>query len=159
MHLCVFGTEQKHSCGINMNVICVSLSNTSSCFKTQTASVTAARAAGRVHLCNSSCLLIPLTVTQVFGEGRSASALKESEDSGGTRADWRVYLFINRRFAPPLCLGGPFSPVSPPEVCDSDTFGIRSVLGDAGSHKCTHTHTHTQVHSSFHLALVLSMNE
>lgn len=51
-------------------------------FETQTAGGGAACAGGRVHLCNSSCLLIPSDSHTGVSDGRSASALKEHEDSG-----------------------------------------------------------------------------
>lgn len=52
----------------------------------------------------------------------------------GIHADFPVYLFINRRFAPQLRLRGLFSPVSPPEVLDSGTSGTTSVTH---AHACT----------------------
>lgn len=106
----------------------------------QTAGVSTACAGGRVHLCNSSCLLIPPTVTQVLAMEHQPLHSKSTRTAG--HSCWLVcYLFINRRFAPQFCLRGPFSPVSPPEVWDSAAFGIRSFSG-VQDHKNARRHTH-----------------
>lgn len=60
---------------------------------------------------------------------RNSVCTQRARGQQSVHADWCAYLFINRRCAPQLCLTGPLSPVSPPEVWGSGEFG--------------HTHTHT----------------
>lgn len=106
---------------------------------------------GRIHLCNSSYLLIRLTVTQVLAMEDQPLWVR---GQWGVNADWCVYLFINRQFAIQLCLRVLFSPVSPPEVWDRAVFGIRSVLGMQD-----HANAHAHIRSSIHLTLMPTMNE
>lgn len=75
---------------------------------------------------------------------------KGGEDSGAFMLAAVFIYSLTGGPAPQLCLRGPFSPVSPPEVWDSEAFGIRSVLS---------VQDHTNTHTNAHLTLVLTMNE
>ena len=108
-------------------------------------------AGGRVHLCNSSCSSIPLTVTQVLAMEDQPLHSERREDSGAfmltavfiysltgglllsSASEDRSHLFPH--------------PVSPPprfEIAMRLIF--RSVLGAWDHTKCARTHTRTQQH-------------
>lgn len=110
-------------------------------------------AGGRVHLCNSSCSLIPLTVTQVLAMEDQPLHSERREDSG---AFMLTAVFIYSLTGGLLLSSAsedrshlfPY-PVPPPQVWNSNASDFQICLGRVGSHKMrTHTYTHTAASAS-----------
>lgn len=116
-------------------------------------------AGGRVHLCNSSCSSIPLTVTQVLAMEDQPLHSERREDSGAFMPTAVFIYSLTGGLLLSSASEDSFSPVPQPRHLAPPRFEIAMRLisdlsrARLGSHEMhTHTYTHTAASASLSFA-------